>query len=210
MNRLSKIKFMRFIILDDHLLFSQGISNILAGKYNDAVIKIYSSIASLTEKELDLSEYDIIISDIELPNEDIFEFLKNVKEQHCNLPVLIVSMHNKLSVIKKCKDLDIEGYILKDDQVKITDIIELIVGGGKFYSDRVLSTLEILNKKEKVLTPKEEQIVTLIVKGESSADILEKLYVSPNTLKTHKKNIFRKLEINSTTELVKYYYDNYI
>lgn len=201
---------MKFLILDDHLLFSQGISNILESRFNNADIRIYSSISSLTKSEPELSEYDILISDIELPNENIFEFLKDVKERYNNLPVLIVSMHNKLSVIKKCKDFQIEGYILKDDQVEFVDVIKTIIDGGEFYSDKVLNTLEILDKKEKILTPREEQIVSLIVKGESNADILGKLFVSPNTLKTHKKNIFRKLEINSSTELVKYYYDNYI
>ncbi len=201
---------MRILILDDHTLFAKGISNLLQKKFGEFEVCMFSSIHLLKESNADFSEFDLLISDIELPNENIFDFLAETRKNYPKLPILIVSMHNKLSVIKKCKDLGIEGYILKDDQNPVSEVVELILAGKEFYSDKVIETLEILNKKENILTPKEEQIVSLVVEGYSNAEILEKLFVSPNTLKTHKKNIFRKLGIKSTTELVKYYYDNYI
>ena len=201
---------MRILILDDHIIFAKGISNLLQDKLSDLEVCMFSSIKILLDSNADFSKFDLLISDIELPNENTFEFLSNTRAQFPKLPILIVSMHNKLSVIKKCKDIGIEGYILKDDQVHVADVVKLVVDGKEFYSEKVKETLEILNKKEQVLTPKEEQIMGLIVQGKSSADIIKELFVSPNTLKTHKKNIFRKLDINSTTELVKYYYNNYI
>jgi len=201
---------MRILILDDHTLFAKGISNLLQEKFGEFEVCMFSGIRLLKESSADFSEFDLLISDIELPNENIFDFLAETRTNYPKLPILIVSMHNKLSVIKKCKDLGIEGYILKDDQNPVSEVVELILAGKEFYSDKVIETLEILNKKENILTPKEEQIVSLVVEGYSNAEILEKLFVSPNTLKTHKKNIFRKLDIKSTAELVKYYYDNYI
>ena len=201
---------MRILILDDHILFAKGISNLLQDKFDKLEVCMFSSIRLLKESSADFSKFDLMISDIELPNENIFDLLAEIKTSHPNLPVLIVSMHNKLSVIKKCKELGVEGYILKDDQNPVSEVVDLILKGKEVYSDKVKETLEILNKKENILTPKEEQIVTLVVQGNSNSEILEKLFVSPNTLKTHKKNIFRKLDINSTAELVKYYYNNYI
>jgi len=201
---------MRILILDDHILFAKGISNLLQDKFDKLEVCMFSSIHLLKESSADFSKFDMMISDIELPNENIFDLLAEIKTSHPNLPVLIVSMHNKLSVIKKCKELGVEGYILKDDQNPVSEVVDLILKGKEVYSDKVKETLEILNKKENILTPKEEQIVTLVVQGNSNSEILEKLFVSPNTLKTHKKNIFRKLDINSTAELVKYYYNNYI
>jgi len=179
-------------------------------KFENAEIDIFSSIAKLRDSVTDFSKYSLLVSDIELPNENIFDFLIEIKSLEIRLPILIVSMHNKLSVIKKCKELRIEGYMLKDDQISIVSVIDTILNGEEFYSNKVKETLKILNKKEKILTPKEEQIVSLIAKGNSNKEIIEKIFVSTNTLKTHRKNIYRKLEVNTAGELVKYYYDNYL
>ena len=119
-------------------------------------------------------------------------------------------MHNKLSVIKQCKQIGIDGYILKDDQDPLKDVITEIINGKQYYSKKVLETLNILQKKEFILTPKEELIMKNISEGKDVKNIAGSLFISTNTIKTHKKNIYRKLNLNSTAELVKYYLKNYI
>ncbi len=159
---------------------------------------------------MDFNTYQLLISDIELPGEDVFILLTNIKSNHPNIPVLIISMHNKLSVIKKCKELNIEGYILKDDHEFIIEGIKEILSGQEYYSEKVKQTLNILNKKEKLLTPKEEEIITLLAKGKNNHDIANEIFVSYNTIKTHRKNINRKLQLSTTAEIIQYYYKNYI
>jgi len=73
-----------------------------------------------------------------------------------------------------------------------------------------VQTLNNLNKKEKLLTPKEEEIIVLLAKGKSNHDIANEIFISYNTLKTHRKNINRKLQLSTTTDIIKYYYKNYI
>lgn len=201
---------MKILILDDHSLFSHGLGQILKDNLSDVELEIFKSIAKLSEKNIDYKSIDLFISDIELPGEDIFVFLNYIKSNFPSVPVLIVSMHNKLSVIKKCKELGIEGYILKDDHQLIIDVVEKIVSGEIFYSEKVLKTLEILNIKENILTPKEEEIIVLLARGKVNHEIADELFISYNTIKTHRKNIHRKLQLNSTADIVKYYYENYI
>ncbi|RLD55086.1 MAG: hypothetical protein DRJ05_13535 [Bacteroidetes bacterium] len=201
---------MKIIILDDHSLFSKGLAKILEDNFNDIEIDIFNSIADLTKAYLDFNSYQLIISDIELPGEDVFTFLSELKTNRPNLPVLIISMHNKLSVINKCKELDIEGYILKDDHEFIMEGINEILSGHGYYSEKVKQTLDILNKKEKLLTPKEEEIIALMAKGKSNHYIADKLFISYNTIKTHRKNINRKLQLSTTADIIKYYHKNYI
>jgi len=201
---------MKIIILDDHSLFSEGLGKILSDNFKDIKLETYNSIASLTKKELDLNLYSLFISDIELPGEEVFVYLTYIKSKYPNLPVLIISMHNKLSVIKKCKDLNIEGYILKDDHEFIMEGINKILAGQQYYSHKVMQTLNILNKKEKLLTPKEEEIISLLAKGKNNHDIADEIFISYNTIKTHRKNINRKLKLNTTADIIKYYYKNYI
>lgn len=201
---------MKIIILDDHSLFSQGLGEILKDNFKDVDLAIYESIAKLTQQKLDYNSCDLLISDIELPGEDIFVFLNYVKSNFPNLPILVISMHNKLSVIRRCKEINIEGYILKDDHNLIIKVVKELLNGKEFYSPKVLKTLDILKIKEELLTPKEEQIIALIASGKSNQDIADELFISYNTIKTHRKNISRKLHISSVADLIKYYYENYL
>ena len=201
---------MKILILDDHSLFSHGLGQILKDNFSDVDLEVFNSIVDLSKKNIDYKSIDLLISDIELPGEDIFVFLNYLKSNFPSLPVLIISMHNKLSVIKKCKELGIEGYILKDDHQLILDVVSKITSGEIFYSEKVLETLEILNIKENILTPKEEEIIVLLARGKNNHEIADELFISYNTIKTHRKNIHRKLQLNSTADIVKYYYENYI
>lgn len=201
---------MKIVILDDHSLFSQGLAEILKDNFEHVDISIYNSIAKLTQQSIDYNSCDLLISDIELPGEDIFVFLNYLKSNFPELPILVISMHNKLSVIRRCKELNIEGYILKDDHNLIIKVVKELCNGGEFYSPKVLKTLDILKIKENVLTPKEEQIIALLANGKSNQEIADELFISYNTIKTHRKNINRKLQLSTVADLIKYYYENYL
>jgi len=201
---------MKIVILDDHSLFSQGLGEILKDNFEKVDISIYKSIAKLTQQNIDYHSCDLLISDIELPGEDIFVFLNYLKSNFPKLPILVISMHNKLSVIRRCKNLNIEGYILKDDHNLIIKVVKELANGGEFYSPKVLKTLDILKIKENVLTPKEEQIITLLANGKSNQEIADELFISYNTIKTHRKNINRKLQLSTVADIIKYYYENYL
>lgn len=200
---------MKILILDDHYIFSEGLSKILLEKHKNLHIDCYQSIASLLEANLKIKSYDLFISDIELPGENIFELLTQVKNDFKKLPILVVSMHNKLSVIKKCKALGIEGYILKDDNDLLRSI-DAVLSGKEYYSNVVTQTLEVLELKGKLLTPREEDIIALVASGKNNNSIAKELFVSVNTVNTHRKNINRKLDLSHSAELVKYYFDNYV
>jgi DNA-binding NarL/FixJ family response regulator len=201
---------MKIVILDDHSLFSQGLGEILKENFEGVDIAIYKSIAKLTQHNIDYNSCDLLISDIELPGEDIFVFLNYVKSNFPKLPILVISMHNKLSVIRRCKELNIEGYILKDDHNLIIKVVNELTNGGDYYSPKVLKTLDILKIKENLLTPKEEQIIALLASGKSNQEIADELFISYNTIKTHRKNISRKLQLSTVADLIKYYYENYL
>lgn len=201
---------LNILILDDHSLFSEGLGEILRKHFKETIIHKFKSVQELENQKLNIATYQLVISDIELPGENVFDFLKKFKEEHPQIPVLIISMHNKLSVIKKCKNLAIEGYILKDDHELIITAVETLLKKRTYYSKKAQETYALLDKKEKLLTPREEEIIKLISKGKSNQQIAEVLFVSFNTITTHRKNINHKLNISNAGELIKYYYENYI
>ena len=200
----------KILILDDHSLFSEGLGEILKSYFKSVVIHKFQSIKEVRDKNTNFNSYQLIISDIELPKEDIFEFLTTLKSDYPSIPILVISMHNKLSVIKKCKKIAVEGYILKDDHELIITAVETLMKGESYYSNKVLDTFSLLKKKEKLLTPREEEIIKLIANGKNNQQIAETLFVSVNTITTHRKNINQKLNISNAGELIKYYYEHYI
>lgn len=200
----------KILILDDHSLFSEGLGEILKNHLVDVSVYKLHSIKDLRANFTNLNSFSLLISDIELPGEDIFGFLKGLKRTNPELPVLVISMHNKLSVIKKCKKLQVQGYILKDDQDLIITAVETLLSGESYYSARVQETYALLDKKENLLTPREEDIIRLVANGKTNQQISESLTVSINTITTHRRNINQKLNISNVAELIKYYFEHYI
>ncbi len=201
---------MKIVILDDHSLFSTGLEKILEGYFEGLNLVMFKSIAELSQSHLDFNDYDLLITDIELPREDIFELLVDTKSRFPALPILVVTMHNKLTVIKKCKRLNVEGYILKDDHELMIPAVEQLLSGEVYYSEKVKETLNILNQTERLLTPREEEILSLLANGKTNNEIADQLFVSYNTIKTHGKNIKEKLQLSNVAEMIRYYFENYV
>jgi len=126
-------------------------------------------------------------------------------------------MYNDKMLIEKCRKLGVHAYCNK--QVSNSELLKILnnLKEGKFLMDSSLKekfknglhklSLENFEKKIK-LTNREIELVELFSKGLSSKEIANQLNVSSFTIDTHKKNMFKKMNINTTVELVKFYYEN--
>ncbi len=198
---------MKILTLDDHPQFIEGLEIILNVYFSDLHIVKFKSLAELKNQKVCLESCDLFISEIEMPNENIIKFLSSIRMKHSKLPIFIISRQNKLSLIKKCKKLKIKGYILKDDPELIIKIVKYLISGQEYYSEKVK---QILNMNKKLLSPKEEKIIALIAKGNNNHEIAKELFIRYYKVVTHRKNINRKLDLNTNTEVIKYYFENYI
>lgn len=203
-------KTKRIVVIDDHTLFLKGLYGILSTEFLDADIQCFESINDCKKNNTDFSAIDLFISDIELPGEDIFVFLEQTKTKYPELPVLVLTMHKKLSVIRKCKNLGILGYLLKDDDDLFVQALHEVITGKKFYSPRIEKLYRLYSEQLNSLSPREEEILKMISQGFSNQEMADKLFVSVETVKSHKKNIKLKLGITELSELVQYAQDNYL
>lgn len=197
----------RILIVDDHLLFCKGIERILVEYFKTKVDIINDPTIA---KFKNLNDYAIVLVDMDMPQQKGYDFVRDMKSIGYNeTKFLIVSMHNKPSLVKKSMKAGVDGYILKDDPLEIfTEAIEQILKGKEFYSDRIKASMKFLTLEAIVLSPREEQILKYIAEGKSSQDIAEELYISIETVKTHNRNIKTKLKIENRAELIKYAYKN--
>lgn len=198
----------KVIIADDHMLFRNGIAELLK-KYDD--IKIVKSVADGLEfMEIVKSQFeaDIVLLDITMPNMDGFQVLKELKTLNSNIKPIVISMHNDGNYIAKCAKMGAYGYLLKN-----TDESELILATRTVYSGKRYFSAEISEKminfiatqsvSENVLSKKESEVLTLISKGLTTNEIATQLFVSSRTIETHRANILKKLEVKNSAELIK-------
>lgn len=210
------MKNTKILIVDDHEVVRDGLKNILtsldniaiageAGNGEDAV-KMYSSLKP-----------DLVIMDISMPGMNGIEATRIIKEKDPEARILILTMHDNQEYLNQIIRSGAKGFILKNtDKEELLDAVKTVASGDNFFSkdiskliiDNYIRTAKESEKndgyKEVPLTKREIEILKLIASGYSNQEIANILYISYNTVDTHRKNIMHKLSIKNTAGLVRY------
>ncbi len=210
------MKTTKILIVDDHEVVRDGLKNILtsldnisiageAGNGEDAV-KMYSSLKP-----------DLVIMDISMPGMNGIEATRVIKEKDPDARILILTMHDNQEYLNQIIRSGAKGFILKNtDKEELLDAVKTVASGDNFFSkdiskliiDNYIRTAKETEKsdayKEVPLTKREIEILKLIASGYSNQEIANILYISYNTVDTHRKNIMHKLSIKNTAGLVRY------
>jgi len=202
-------------IVDDHSLIREGYKLILK-KYKteiNLVGEASNGIEALEFLETN-TNVDVVLLDITMPDMDGFELAKIITEKYPSIKILVLTMHNDEPYIFKMISLGIHGYILKDTtHAELIIALKTVHEGKKFYSNEVSSMMlnRLLHKnettkKEEVLelTPKELEILTLVVQGLTSTEIAEMLQTSNRTIEANRRSVMKKISVRNTAELVSY------
>jgi len=194
------------LIVDDHPLVRRGIIDILSMNKIGEDIKETDNIADAM-KALKGNQINIIMVDLHLGLENGFDLIEKAKELYNKLKYVILTSSSSLLDFRRAKQLDIDGYILKDAFVEdILYALNVIKRGGKFYSPRFLeNTLNGFEPIElQVLTEREKEVLTQLSMGLTNAQISDVLYISEGTTKKHISNILSKLNMSNRIEAVLY------
>ena len=197
---------LNILIVDDHALFSSGAAELIQRNLNANVEQSDNPIEVL---EKDLSEVSLIITDIDMPQMNGLELIEQLKEKYPEQYILVISMHNKPSIVTKCIDHGVNGYILKfDDNATFIEAINSIMRDEVFFSQNVQEMLDNTKSLDVLLTPREEEVIRMISLGHQVSEIADSLFISTETVKTHIKNIRSKLNVKSKAQIIQYARDN--
>lgn len=133
-----------------------------------------------------------------------------IKTQYPGLKILISSHEKSPDVIEKIIDIGVKNYISDDcSEQQVIEAIEACVKGIIFFPDKIIDILlkHDFTKRalpDTSLSQRECEIIQLLAEGLTGKEIAEKLFISPHTVNTHRKNISKKLDIKSTVELILY------
>lgn len=202
----------RIIIADDHQLFREGLANLLADTNDIEILAQAENGRDAFNKARELNP-DVIIMDIGMPVMDGVEATRQLIKELPKAKVVALSMHAEKQYIKGMFEAGASGYLFKNCAYdELIRAIRTVHNGKKYLSERITEIMisDYLGKEEDLpvtdseLTERESEILKLIAEGVSTSDISDRLFVSIKTIGTHKQHILEKLNLKTTTDLVKY------
>jgi DNA-binding NarL/FixJ family response regulator len=214
----------KIIIVDDQAMVREGFRMILSLHEE---IDIIGEAANGEELLALLKNMlpDVILMDIRMPVMDGLETLKLVKETYPSVKVIILTTFNEDEYIFKGLKFGADGYILKDSNSKeIIKAIKAACEGQMLLHSQVSSRIskvlhsmdhtsvnenKIKEQLDDVLTPREIEVVELIMQGKSNKQIGSELFLTEGTVKNYTSRILDKLELKNRTELVLYLQNKY-
>jgi DNA-binding NarL/FixJ family response regulator len=206
------VKPYRVVLADDHALFRGGVRRILEELQGVEVIGEAGDGLALLELLKTLSP-DLVVLDISMPNLRGLEAIREIKKLVPHASVLMLTMYKESGYLSQALTSGAAGYLLKQEaDPELVNAVERI-RSGKIYLSPNLSDLvpDLLRRRQEpggepkdVLTHREREVLKLLADGKTSKEIAALLYISPRTVQNHRANIMRKLNVNRTTDLVKY------
>ena len=202
------------LIADAHFLSRQGLKTLINRREDIEVVGEAASEKELLVK-LDRHPGSLLVMDYDQPGSYSLNTLEQVKAKHPDLNILVISADQDKSAIYEAIEKEINGYLTKEcGGEEILDAIQATAKGDRFYCSNVLNYIleKSFSKEEDCaptpLTPREVQIVQFVAQGKIAKEIGAELHLSTHTVYTHRKNIMKKLRLNSTSELIVYAINN--
>ncbi|KPE49615.1 response regulator [Chryseobacterium indologenes] len=194
-------------ITDDHPLLLEGLKNILENSDTIDVVDCFKNVSEMNEG-LAKQPVDILLLDINLADTNSIELIRPLKKKHENLRIIMLSVHNELPVINSTLAEGALGYIQKNASVsEILEGIAAVYTGQRFLCSQTRSVLEKkspdgLNHVPK-LTRREKEILAEAAKGLTTNQMAEKLFISPHTVESHRKNLIEKFQTANLSSAIK-------
>lgn len=206
------------LLCDDHKIMLDGLKSLFKTEKEFQSIHTAESAKEALEV-ISNEDIDVAVLDINMPDTNGIELAKIIKNRYPFIKVVMLSMNNSLPDIQQSIEAGASGYILKNANKKeLLEGIKKVASKGKYYSREVSEILisglisdgdeKDQHPKTFELTPREIEILKLIIKEYSNTQIADELHISEHTVETHRKNLFRKTNTKSLVGLVKYVYDN--
>ena len=199
----------RVAIADDHSLVRQGLRRYLDMAEGIEVVGEAANgqeLVDLVGKE----EPDIALVDIRMPEMDGLEAARKIRETHPKTGVIMLTAYDDRQFVVEAVRTGARGYVLKArDAEHLIQTVRLVAGGNMVIDPQLVVALaeELSQAKERdrraeTLTAREIEVLQLLAFGHTNRDIAERLYISPDTVKTHLEHIFEKLGASDRTAAV--------
>lgn len=197
----------QILIVEDHPIVSESLLRI----FSDPSFDLYCLAATTGNKGLAFlngNSFDLIILDIHLPDISGVEFCKTAKARFPGIKIVAVTTLAQRHVVEQMLDAGADGFILKtsDTEDIINGVLQVLKTGQLYLGKGVkelIKGISVNNSDLPMITRRESEILKLIADGLTNQEIAEKLFISPLTVDTHRKNLLLKFNARNTAILIK-------
>ena len=204
----------RIVVVDDHPLVIGGLKILLT---HDPQIRI---VASFTGGQavldfLETTAADVILLDVSLPDIGGAEVSQRIRTHYPATRVLGLSTYGEPSVVNRMMKHQANGYLLKSVTAdELVRAIHQVHRGQSYFSAEVQQALDRAALKQNLdiprLTRREKEIVRLVADGQTTQQIADRLFISPLTVETHRRNLMKKMNVSNAASLIKLVLDHAI
>jgi len=204
----------RVFITDDHEMYLEGLALLLGKQEGFEVVGTALTGKDLLSRVKDIQS-DILLLDVYLPDIGEEELLQAIRAARQDLKIIYLTLLRGTRYIHKLTRHNIQGYVLKNASLdELVTALRSVQDGGSYFSKDInigdrdedfRNTITIEDKQiDEILSRRELEVLKLICREYSNAEIADKLFLSVSTVETHRKNLIAKLGVNNTVGLVKF------
>lgn len=211
---------LRLLVADDHQMFRAGISNLLRAEEGFEIVGGASNGEEAVQMASDLQP-DVILMDIHLPKLDGISATQKISSAYPNIKILALTSSEEENYVVGMIRSGAKGYILKDAPIdELVLAIKTLAKGSSYFAKEISDTIfSLLDRAEVVptfkqrakrleITGRELEVLQCIAEELSNKEIAAKLFISPRTVETHRRNLIQKLRVKNTAGLVRFYINN--
>jgi two-component system, NarL family, nitrate/nitrite response regulator NarL len=201
------------IIADDHKIFIDGLKLLLKDEPDMKILAVAGNGKELMDMLPSINP-DIVLLDINMPMVNGLETGRMIKQSYPHIKFMILSTYNDEHLIEKARKYGANAYVLKTaNKDELLKNIRCVYKGGQCFPERISMLRSEFDSRDQFLrqfdlTKREVEILRLIRQDFSNQQIADELYLSVYTVQTHRKNIMSKLNINTSTALMKFIMEN--
>ncbi len=200
-------------LADDHAIVREGLKLLLEVEADIQVVGTAENGRDAL-RQVNKLHPDVVIMDISMPELNGIDAAQQILQQYPLTKIIILSMHSASEHIFRALKAGVKGYLLKESAgVEVVQAVRAVQKGGRYLSQKISDQVinNYLEKREgnkpdspvERLSPRELEILQLVVEGKSSADIAKTVFLSPKTVETYRSRLMQKLNVNDIPGLVK-------
>jgi len=205
----------RIYLADDHAILREGLRHILSGIPGITVVGEASDGGKALE-EIEELKPDMVLLDISMPTVTGIEIARKLRKYHPDMKIIILTRHDNEEYVRQLLKHGIHGYVLKDDAGNdLIRAVEAVRKNETYLSPRITRSIVADFDTERrrrsaetgqfeVLSDREREVLKLIAEGKSGEEVAKALRISGRTVKVHRQNIMKKLDVHKVADLVKY------
>lgn len=204
----------KIILADDHPIVRQGLRQTVE-REPDLIVLAECGDGAAALEEIERHQPDVAILDVDMPRRTGFDVLRGLSEQRAAAPkAILLTVHDEPEFLNEALRLGAAAYILKESAIEeIVRAIRLVHAGENFVSTRLNQYLfrrsnPLAANSLANLTATERAVLKLLANYKTSREIADALFISPLTVKTHRRNISHKLGIEGSNALMRFALEN--